>query len=352
MFDEIKQWYSDSRKALEVQFFGVLVFLLAALAVTSEFLLGFSDYDWLLIFALIFGVVVYVLLPPENSGTFAYSFEEKQLAISISFGLFISLLLILTGGLSSPFVVLVIFPILGGSLLLRPNHMGYFLGGFFVAYFLPLILWQPEIIDLLFFSHVIIILPAFHIAYIISKHHYHTELQLEKQSEQIQTVNVDLQEYAHELEEKNAYLEDVKTAMLNILDDLEDERDRAAQIADQRRIFEQAVEGAADGIIITDTDASIIYVNPAWEQITGYTREEVVGKNPRLLKSEKTDPAIHTDMWKTLHSGKEFYSEEIFNKRKNGTIYQQRLSIVPIQREGKNVFFIGVVQDITEKKAR
>ena len=121
---------------------------------------------------------------------------------------------------------------------------------------------------------------------------------------------------------------------------------RKAAEAELRRLA-AAVEQTADSIVITDTEGTIEYVNPAFERITGYSKQEAVGKNPRILKSEKTDPSIYQDLWKTILSGG-VWKGQLVNRKKDGTDFYERVTISAIHDEsGKIVNYIAVKQDTT-----
>ena len=102
--------------------------------------------------------------------------------------------------------------------------------------------------------------------------------------------------------------------------------------------------------VITDLEGNIEYVNRAFTTITGYTEEEAIGKNPRILKSGKTDKSVYQDLWKTIKNGKTWKGEWI-NKRKNGELYWEDVSISPVRNnDGVMTNFLAVKQDITERK--
>lgn len=103
-------------------------------------------------------------------------------------------------------------------------------------------------------------------------------------------------------------------------------------------------------VLITNADANIVYVNPAWEKLTGYPYEEVKGKNPRILKSGKTDTILFQRMWKALIKGKSFTSENIIDKRKDGTEFYINSMIFPIRKEDKTIFYVQLELDITNRK--
>lgn len=110
-----------------------------------------------------------------------------------------------------------------------------------------------------------------------------------------------------------------------------------------------AVEQAAEIIVITDAEALILYANPAFEKITGYTRQEAIGKNPRILKSGKHDSEFYHRMWEVLYSGK-VWTGRITNKRKDGTLYEEDASISPVvDSAGRIVNYVGVKRDITRE---
>jgi PAS domain S-box-containing protein len=111
-----------------------------------------------------------------------------------------------------------------------------------------------------------------------------------------------------------------------------------------------AVEQSPNTIIITDINANIEYVNPIFTKITGYTSEEAVGQNPRILKSGKTPPEVYKKLWKAIKSGNEWRGEFI-NKKKNGELYTESVYIAPIKNtEGVSTHFVAVKEDITERK--
>ena len=106
------------------------------------------------------------------------------------------------------------------------------------------------------------------------------------------------------------------------------ERKRAEE---KLRLQGAALDAAANLIIITDRDGAIQWVNPALSAVTGYNFEEAIGKNPRdLLKSGKHDPAYDRNLWDTILAG-EVWHDEIINRRKNGSLYTEALTITPVR---------------------
>jgi PAS domain S-box-containing protein len=112
-----------------------------------------------------------------------------------------------------------------------------------------------------------------------------------------------------------------------------------------------AVEQAADAIVITGVDGTIQYANPAFTTLTGYSREEAVGRNPRFLKSGQTPDEVYQELWSTIVSGRVWHGE-VINRRKNGTVYREEMQITPVEgAAGQIVNFIAVKRDVTQVRA-
>ena len=113
------------------------------------------------------------------------------------------------------------------------------------------------------------------------------------------------------------------------------------------RLAASVFEHAHEGIIITDATATIIEVNRTFEEITGYSREEVVGRNPRFLQSGHHDPAFYTTMWQTLveHG---YWHGEIWNRRKSGEVFPESISISTVHNtDGAVTCYVGLFADIS-----
>ena len=117
------------------------------------------------------------------------------------------------------------------------------------------------------------------------------------------------------------------------------------------QLFQKAVEQAGHGIVITDRQGTIEYVNPAYERDTGYTRTEAVGRNPRLVKSGKHDAQFYEKLWETICSG-EVWEHELINRRKSGELYHVDQTIAPIRDDGEITHFVGIESDITDQRLR
>ncbi len=112
-----------------------------------------------------------------------------------------------------------------------------------------------------------------------------------------------------------------------------------------------AVGQIGEAIIITDLLGIIQYVNPAFSQSTGYGAEEVLGRNNRLLKSDRQDPAFYRALWQTILAG-EAWRGELVNRRKDGSLYTATMSITPVRgQSGAITNFIAVQRDVTESRA-
>lgn len=110
-----------------------------------------------------------------------------------------------------------------------------------------------------------------------------------------------------------------------------------------------AVEQTADSIVITDTSGNIQYVNPAFERITGYSEAEVLGQNPRILKSGKIDPSVYEDLWEAITRG-EIWVGQLTNRRKDGTLFEEHVTISPVRdNSGRVANYIAVKQDISSQ---
>lgn len=112
----------------------------------------------------------------------------------------------------------------------------------------------------------------------------------------------------------------------------------------------QAIEQSANAVLITDIDGSIEYVNRKFIKITGYNLDEVIGKNPRILKSGKHDGEFYKGIWDTIKS-KKIWNGEILNKNKNGDLYWEKSSISAIlNSSGEITNYLAIKEDITERK--
>ncbi|GGJ11974.1 hypothetical protein GCM10008995_22310 [Halobellus salinus] len=131
---------------------------------------------------------------------------------------------------------------------------------------------------------------------------------------------------------------------------IQDTTDRKERERNLQRI-KQAVESAGHAIFITDADGTIEYVNPAFEELTGFTRSEVAGETPHALSSGEMSDDYFDDLWETLRSG-EVWEAEITDRRKNGETYTAIQTIAPVTDGDDTHAFVAIQDDITERKAR
>ncbi|OIR03976.1 blue-light-activated histidine kinase [mine drainage metagenome] len=117
------------------------------------------------------------------------------------------------------------------------------------------------------------------------------------------------------------------------------------------RVQSSAISAAADAIVITDALGTIQSVNPSFTAITGYRSDEVIGRNPRILKSGRQDDAFYQTLWRTINAG-EVWRGELVNRRKDGVLYTEQMSIAPMRGpDGRIAHFIAVKRDVTHRRA-
>ena len=144
-------------------------------------------------------------------------------------------------------------------------------------------------------------------------------------------------------------LYDENRRIIGVLGIYEDITERK-QAEDQLRKLALAVEQSPETIVITDLDARIEYVNEAFQQVTGYSREEVIGQRTNILHSGKTPQENYKTLWNTLGLG-DSWKGEFINKRKDGSEYIEFAIITPLrQPDGSITHYVAVQEDITEKK--
>jgi PAS domain S-box-containing protein len=119
------------------------------------------------------------------------------------------------------------------------------------------------------------------------------------------------------------------------------------KVEEQRLLLSTAVEQSTESILITDAEGTIEYANPAFERITGYSRDEVIGQNPRVLKSGLQDGAFYESMWDTLKSG-EVWKSAFVNRRKDGSLYRQEATITSVRdSSGRVTHYVSAGRDTT-----
>lgn len=125
-------------------------------------------------------------------------------------------------------------------------------------------------------------------------------------------------------------------------------REKYASASQRQRLLMHALEQSPATIIVTDAEGKIIYANPKFVATTGYTVDEVIGQNPRLLKSGETTTSEYRQLWKSITAGREWRGT-FHNRRKDGSLYWERASISPVvDADGKIANYMAVKEDITE----
>ena len=121
-------------------------------------------------------------------------------------------------------------------------------------------------------------------------------------------------------------------------------------LEEQRKLF-RAVEQSPASIVVTDKNGTIEYVNPFFTKLTGYSKTEAIGENPRILKSGLMEQKIYEDLWETIKQGKE-WTGNLLNKKKDGELYWENASISPVfDANGDITHYVAIKEDITSQKA-
>ena len=122
------------------------------------------------------------------------------------------------------------------------------------------------------------------------------------------------------------------------------------RMEEEHTLLAAALESAGEAIFITDTEGRIHFVNPAFEKVSGYSRDEAIGQNPRILKSGAHPPDFYRRMWGKLTQG-EVWQGSLRNKKKDGTFFDIEQTIAPIRdAAGRTTNYIAVTRDVTERK--
>jgi diguanylate cyclase (GGDEF)-like protein/PAS domain S-box-containing protein len=136
----------------------------------------------------------------------------------------------------------------------------------------------------------------------------------------------------------------------NLIIDLEEEVGSHKLTAESLNKLSQAVEQSPVSIMITDLQGNIEYVNPQLCKITGYTEEELIGQNPRILKSGHTPEIQFKNLWNAITSGQS-WSGELYNKKKSGDLFWENVTISPIKnKENKSTHYLAIKEDISLRK--
>jgi PAS domain S-box-containing protein len=141
-----------------------------------------------------------------------------------------------------------------------------------------------------------------------------------------------------------------KMVLIQDITSLKVSEERFRSDEERLRLQSAALESAATGVLITDINGVILWVNPAFTTITGFSAQEAIGKNPRILNSGTHDLQFFTQLWKTILAG-QIWQHETINRRKDGRIYVEEQTIAPVRDDsGQISHFISTKQDITQRK--
>ncbi|SHO52922.1 PocR ligand-binding domain-containing protein [Desulfopila aestuarii] len=171
-------------------------------------------------------------------------------------------------------------------------------------------------------------------------------LKLKQQAEELEITRQQLMQQKSDLElavaDRTQELQDVNLTLRQELV----QKDRIQQ--QQNRLL-TAIEKLGEAIAITDVDGNIIYINPAFTDITGYSTEEVIGQNPRILKSGRHSNSFYREFWQTVIS-KGTWSGRFINKRKDGTIYTEESTVSAVRDENSKVIsYVAIKRDISKE---
>jgi PAS domain S-box-containing protein len=122
------------------------------------------------------------------------------------------------------------------------------------------------------------------------------------------------------------------------------------EVGEQLRLLSAAMEAAANGVVITDREGQILWVNPAFSKLTGYGRDEAIGQNPRVLKSGLQPPEFYRQLWETILRGEPWHGQ-LVNRRKDDMLYTEEMTITPVRAQSKAItHFVAIKEDITSRK--
>ncbi len=170
-----------------------------------------------------------------------------------------------------------------------------------------------------------------------------------------QQQNIELNHIKKKLERHQLHLESLveerTTALQQANEQLTAEIEQKTTMQERQNRLITAIKCAAESIVITTPSGKIIFVNPAFEKLTGYTADEVIDKTPKILQSGVHDATFYRDLWQTILAGRVWVGR-FTNRKKDGTTYQEEATISPVRDEqGKIINFVAVKKDITKEVA-
>ena len=154
-----------------------------------------------------------------------------------------------------------------------------------------------------------------------------------------------------ELEEKTLSIEGAQKAIMNILEDVEIEKDKNVNLAKDLEKFKLALDHASDLVVITNADGLILYANGGTRDITGFTPKEIIGSKAGKSWGGIMEKSYYDKMWETIKTEKQIFTDIIKNKRKNGDKYDAQIAISPVLNNKQEVeFFVCIERDITKER--
>ncbi len=148
---------------------------------------------------------------------------------------------------------------------------------------------------------------------------------------------------------KKSYL-DRSDPIHELNEEIEQLKFKSIKLEEKVDLQDLALNQIPNSIIITDNRGKIIWINNAFSKLTGYSKEEILNKSLRILKSGKHGIEFYTDLWNTITNGK-IWKGEIINRKKNGSLYREKMIITPILNKNKTITnFISTTEDITKQK--
>lgn len=153
--------------------------------------------------------------------------------------------------------------------------------------------------------------------------------------------------------QRTSELENSQKALINVLEDIKEEKDKVLALAQDLEKFRLAVENTSDHIVITDSDGILLYANKGAEEMTGFSVEEIIGKKcgGKDTWGGMMPASFYEGLWNTIKKERKSFRGEIINRRKDGAEYVAMASISPIMDKEKRVqFFVGIERDITKDK--
>jgi PAS domain S-box-containing protein len=155
------------------------------------------------------------------------------------------------------------------------------------------------------------------------------------------------------IRERTSELEDSQKALMNVLEDVEEEKNKVIGLAQDLEKFKLAVENTSDHIVITDKEGILLYANRGAEAMTGFSVREIIGKKcgGKDTWGGLMSKDFYIGLWSTLKKEKKSFKGEISNRRKDGTPYIAMATISPVMdKDGEVLFFVGIERDITKDK--